>query len=134
MTQELDRLAARLEKLERQNRRLKLGGGALAVGLGLLGLTAAAGPLCDVVSAERFVLHDARGKTRMTLDAYHTEPVITLQDKAGKAVARFGVGEDGQAYLVTLDEKGKARCNLFEAAGGAQKSANVDDDPSIAMR
>lgn len=136
MTQELSKLTQRLEQLERQNRRFKKVGVGLAGALGVVALMAA-NPLCDIVSAERFVLRDSHGKTRMLMDAYHTEPSIQLRNQAGKTVASFGVDKQGEAYLTFFDANGNPKGSSKAKSEGSQPSQCTDkkkDDGSIAMR
>ncbi len=93
-------LNRRLERLELENRRLKrIGAGAFFL-CGALSLTSMAGPrLCRTLKAERVVVEDSSGRSRMVLDAYSTEdPTITLKSKDGKPLARIGV-EDGELSL-----------------------------------
>lgn len=91
MTFENQDLVRRLENLERENRRLKRFGLGILGAAGLLTLTGMVAPrLCKEVWAERFVLNDSGGKTRLSLDAYRAgDPVITAQDKSGKTFAKL---------------------------------------------
>jgi len=91
VTIETQDLVRRLETLERENRRLKRYGLAIAGVVGLVGLTGMVAPrLCNTVWAERFVLNDSGGKTRLTLDAYRAgDPVVTAQDQSGKTFAKL---------------------------------------------
>ena len=135
MTQELSKLDARIESLERQNRRFKAVGLGLAAVLGTVGIMSASSAMCDTVSAERFVLHDAKGKTRMLMDAYHTSPHIAFRNEAGKTVATFGVDDKGESYLTLYDAKGNARSSAQPAkAEGCEKTKCEKKDSSIAMR
>lgn len=62
-------LLARLEKLERDNRRLKRFGLAALALAGALGLIAAARPVPNVIKAHKFEVVDGAGKVRMRLEA-----------------------------------------------------------------
>ncbi|HYB71597.1 MAG TPA: hypothetical protein VEH80_13040, partial [Candidatus Bathyarchaeia archaeon] len=64
-----DELTRRLERLERENRRLKLLGLLAAVGLASLTVMGQTAPtqVANAVEAERFVLRDAGGHVRGTL-------------------------------------------------------------------
>ena len=82
-----EQLLARLESVEKQNRQIKLWGGAatavLVAGLGF----SFAGPnmVCDTVTAERFNLVNYQGETRATLDAYgRDEAILQLNQKDGQ--------------------------------------------------
>lgn len=98
-------LAARVHRLELENRRLRrVGTGALA-GLGLLSLMSFAAPLCKTVWAERFVLQDASDRARLTLNAYGADqPGITLHDGRGQAVATLTLGSDGAVSVQVVEE------------------------------
>jgi len=96
-------LIARIESLEKKNRRLvRIGGAALVVfaGLGAMSLRST----CDTVSAERFVLLDTQGRQRALLTAYDTggAPQLALYDKKGRASATLGIGKTG-AFLSLAD-------------------------------
>jgi hypothetical protein len=92
MTSEFDHLAERVKKLERENRFFKLTGVIIACGvLAFVGLGAANRP--RVVEAEKIVLRDAQGHSRLTIGTPETtgaaislrpnEPAIWLSDETG---------------------------------------------------
>ncbi len=127
MTENSD-LVRRLEKLERENRKLKRWGGALIAVVGTIGLTSMAVPsLCKTVWAERFVLKDSSGSGRMMIDAYRSgAPVITASDESGKTFAKltldgkkpsleFFNGEGKCTGKMGLDENGKPYVERSEA-------------------
>src|SRR5260221_4965953 len=100
---ESNELIARIESLEKKNRRLvRIGGAALIVfaGLGAMSLRST----CDTVSAERFVLLDTQGRQRALLSASDTggAPQLALYDKKGRASATLGIGKTG-AFLSLAD-------------------------------
>lgn len=101
-------LATRLERLERQNRRLVRWGGALLAATAA-GWAMSMAPVCKTVWAERFVLQDARGGERAVLTAYETGgvPELTLSHGKGKAGIKMGVDERG-GYLTVFDADGSA--------------------------
>ena len=133
-------LEARLGKLEKQSRRWRFAALGMTGALGLVGLMSMRSAMCDVVSAERFVLRDARGQTRMTMDAYHTSPNLALRNDQGKVVAQLGLDEDGMAHLTFFDETGNARGMATPAAAPAKKgcetksSCTKKEDGSVVMR
>ena len=101
MSDQYTQLITRVEKLEKQNRRLRrVGGGLLAV-LGVVGLMSMAAPrVCKTVWGERFVLRDSQGRDRMRLDAYSsTSPSLTLMNRSGTGTARLILAEDGDMQL-----------------------------------
>jgi hypothetical protein len=100
---ETNELIARIESLERQNRRwMRIGAAALVAiaGAGVMSMR----PACNSVSAERFVLLDGQGHQRALLTAYETggAPQLALYDKKGRAVATLGVEKTG-AFLALAD-------------------------------
>lgn len=103
----MQELSARLQLVERSNRRLKVFGG-LGLALCLVGFV---GPkVCEVVTGERLVLHDERGKTRVTIDAYRTQqPGVQFHSSAGKVVGTLAVNDEGIASLTLFDSKGIKR-------------------------
>lgn len=62
-------LVARLEKLERDNRRLKRFGGAALVLVAAMGLMAATRPIPDVIKAHKFEAVDGEGVARVVIKA-----------------------------------------------------------------
>ncbi len=98
----------RIEKLERQNKRL-MRAGVAAFGLAVAGWAMSMAPVCKTVWAERFVLRDARNQERAVLTAYETggTPQLTFLNEKGKAVATMSIDEGG-AFLTLSDSKGKA--------------------------
>jgi hypothetical protein len=132
VTFETQDLARRLEKLERENRRLKRGGLVVAGLLGLVGLTGMVAPrLCNTVWAERFVLNDNGGKTRLTLDAYRSgDPVVTAQDQSGKTIAKLTLS--GSPTLEFYDAEGTCTGKIGVSKGEPYVEKAKDD--SVAMR
>ncbi len=112
-------LQDRLTRLEQSSRRFKRWTAAslCLAGLGVLGAAAA---VCDSVSAERFVLRDARGQERMRLTAYETggPPRMAFHDQHGKEIFALGVGEDGRGFLEVLGAKGPAARSIFSVVDG----------------
>ena len=104
---ESNELLARIESLEKKNRRLvRMGSAALVAiaGFGAMSMRST----CDTVSAERFVLLDTQGHQRALLSAYETGgvPQLALYDKKGRAVATLGVEKTG-AFLSLADANGE---------------------------
>jgi hypothetical protein len=108
-TQEHD-LALRIDRLERQNRRLRILGVA-ALGLTGAALLSSAAAVCKTVWAERFVLRDPSNRERAVLTAYETggAPQLSLLDEQGKAALTFGVNDQGVAYLEVPGDTGPVR-------------------------
>ncbi len=134
MQHQLSEVNVRLDRLERENRRLKRTGGFLAGGLVLAGLAAFAAPtVCDVVYAERLVLRDTSGRQRLVMDAYKSEsPTIMWHDKDGKAVAKFGLSTEGIASLEYFDKQGGAKSSYRFSPEGQQPQTKSDAAPTVA--
>jgi hypothetical protein len=141
MSFEVQRLNDRLDRLEKENRRLKKWGGIAVAALGCLGLFGFAAPVvCDIVTGERLVIRDNSGRQRAGIDAYHTEaPGLTLHDASGRQRAKLGLDEKGDVSLSFFDEKGGAKASYLFAADGAPKAEPVKTgdkpvkaDPSVA--
>jgi hypothetical protein len=127
-------LVRRVERLERQNRWLKVGGG---VGLALLGLALlAGGPPRGLAQAEGKAeaprplgVRDDRGKERLRLGMGADGPVLTFFDADGKAQAELGMGKTGLA-LRLIEANGKANAGLGIDRNGVAL-AFVDKDGTI---
>jgi len=140
---ESNELLARIESLEKKNRRLvRMGSAALVAiaGLGAMSMRST----CDTVSAERFVLLDTQGHQRALLSAYETGgvPQLALYDKKGRAVATLGVEKTG-AFLSLADANGERSvrygvdCGAATGEGctnpGAEKPARPAKDQGSIM-
>lgn len=119
-------LSVRIERLERENRRMKRFGLAATVCAGLLGLAAAAPAMCDVIYGERLVLRDESGRQRVTLDAYHNEnPALAWSDAQGRVRAKIALDARGDLVVNVLDEKGDTKgTHRFGADQPAPKSGS----------
>ncbi len=99
----METLARRLDRVERENGRLKRSGVvALAViaALGLMG-QATTGKVAKVVEAEKFVLRDAGGTIRARLEILSFGKVqLVLFDKDDKPQSTLGVGSDGAGLIL----------------------------------
>jgi hypothetical protein len=98
MTPELQKLALRVEALERQNRHFRLGAAGLLL-LAALGSMAAVNSKPRTIEAEQFIVRDSKGRSRVTLA---TAPV------SGAAVS---LSPDEPAVWFS-DEKGRDRLIL----------------------
>ncbi len=107
MLKEQGPIIDRLERLERQNRRMKLTGLATLVVVGaflLMGQASLSGTLSEV-RARRFVLQDSRGRERAALDINSGAPGLVLLDANGKPRAVLAVLSDGP-WLQMSDASG----------------------------
>ncbi|HTF88673.1 MAG TPA: hypothetical protein VK843_09705 [Planctomycetota bacterium] len=113
-------LVVRLDRLERENRNLKRWSlAALAfAGVGILGSAAA---VCDVVSAERFIVRDTRGNERVRLTAYETGgvPKLSFLNEKGQCVFSLGVTDKSTGYIEVSGANGPVRSALAVQDGRA---------------
>jgi hypothetical protein len=96
----------RLEKLERQNRRLKYGGLAILIAFGALAIIGQMAYTRRVIRAKEFQLVDSHGKVmgRMRVDG--NDPQLELFNQHGvSAVALYAYdkGNTGQLLLSSVD-------------------------------
>jgi hypothetical protein len=121
-TKHLPDLALRVEALERSNRRLQR---RLAVAvaslacLPLLLLTAAAcGSGAEEVRAERFLLLDAKGRTRgLWQCSENGHPELVFQDEEGKERLAVRMSDDDVSEVIR-DSEGRVRLGLSVDAMG----------------
>lgn len=120
-------LASRIERLERQNLRLRA--------LGVMAVLAGAAALCLGMSAPRktvetdlLLIKDANGTTRMILGMADDGPAITMLDEKGKLRANIGVTDKGPEFdfldasetprlQMFIDDKQVPRVNLLDNKG-----------------
>jgi hypothetical protein len=119
MTNEQGAIEERLEKLERQNRRMKLAGlGAVVIAGAFVLMGQASGPRTPPeVRAKSFVLMDANGETRARLYMSAKAPMLELFDANGKPRAGLGVTSDGPE-LDLYDAKGNPRAEMDAFSDG----------------
>ena len=127
---ESSEIAARLARLERENRRVKKAGLVLLGGAGLL-LLAAARPAgrVRIVEATELRLIDSTGALRGAMTADRTGAQLLLKDSVGKNRARLRVADDGTPRLELLDRTERVRIGLALDHDGAAL-AHFDDDAS----
>lgn len=114
---ELEALAGRLDKLERQNRRLKWTVFAVPlIGTALIGLVAAdpgKDTRKDTVITQNLILQDEKGKTTATLTTEKDGPHFVLYDRKGKVRVRIAADFEGKGPAVfLLDKKDNVRATL----------------------
>ncbi|MDA8051000.1 MAG: hypothetical protein M0002_13525 [Rhodospirillales bacterium] len=105
-----------MERLERQNRRFKVGavGAALVVAAGVV--MAATAPIPRTIAARAFKLVDEHGVERASLDMLAGDPELTLFDAQGNARASLFLGSHGNAGEPELqfdDASGRVRARFF---------------------
>ena len=94
-TPELAAVMNRLERLEKQNRRMKQVG---AVALVLIGSVLLMGQVAPyrTVEANRFMLKDAFGRTRAELDING----LSFYDQSGRDLASLNLGRDSSIFVL----------------------------------
>lgn len=108
-------LAQRLDRVERENRRLKRGGAVvLAVVAAVVLMGQATGDkVAKVLEAESFVVRDSKGALRAILGVWEDDEVrLLLPDRNGKSRAILAVKPDGSPYLGLYDKDGKRRIGM----------------------
>jgi hypothetical protein len=121
-------LVKRLEKLERQNRFFKIG--AMLALLAVASVFFIAARPANVVTAERFIVQDASGKTLATLGAdVDGLPGLSIKDTTtGKERLWLGLWNKGQEVsLGFFDQNAKERSRLGILASGITR-LSIDDD------
>ena len=87
---EIQAVAERLERVERENRRLKRWGAVALIGIAAVVLTGQA-KASRVVQAEKFVVQDAEGKVRAELGTFPDgKMALVLFDQKEKSALSFG--------------------------------------------
>jgi hypothetical protein len=112
-TSELAVVVARLNRIEKQNARLRAAGVIillLAVASVLMGQAL---PRSRVIEGEAFILKDGQGKTRARLSLRTGfSPGLELYDKDGNVRALLGADPDSSSGLLFFDEEQKPRASL----------------------
>lgn len=118
---QVDDLALRVGRLERENLRLKRAGlltaGVLAVGL----LVGQAAPKTQLIQTQRLVITDDMGNERIVMGANKDRASIMIKTDASKGSAVLAVAADTAGVSIT-DENGKHRLTLgkdLRQGGGA---------------
>lgn len=117
----IEAMVRRLERVERENRRLKGVGAVAILGLaaGVLMGPATAGTDARVVEAEQFVLRDGEGKARAWLNVSEGSVNLALADKDEKSRALMYVLDDGTAGFALRDKESTRRAGLYVLADGS---------------
>ncbi|UCG12759.1 MAG: hypothetical protein JSU72_20165 [Deltaproteobacteria bacterium] len=105
MAPETESLSHRLEKVERENRRIKLVGVVVVMLMATLLLTGLSVE-DPVIGAEAFTLVDGQGEMRAVFAMVNDEPTLALFDSEGKVRAGIMVAENSPR-LILYAEDGK---------------------------
>lgn len=119
-----DQMIKRLERLERENKRIKRLGAAAFFSIAALFAMGQSKPdVSKVVDAERFVVRDGSGAVRAVLGVNPDGNMgLEVRDRAGKAGVALGMGANGNPAL-RLDGK--------EAKTGIALGVRSDNSPAI---
>ena len=98
-TPELSAIVSRLERVEKENRRLKRAALGILVLAGAVLLMGQARP-DRTIEAQKFVLKDATGKARAVLGMFAGRPTLSLYDAQGFPVVSLA-GEEGAQLVVS---------------------------------
>jgi hypothetical protein len=92
---DMQAIVKRMDKLERQNRRLKFGGFVILGALSAVVLMGQAAPAAKVIEAQKFVLKDADGNVRGWFGAYAAGSELILGNAKKQPQMRLMASEDG---------------------------------------
>lgn len=120
-------LARRIDRLERQNLKLRLAG-AIVVLLGAAALSIGMSAPRKTLETDLIIIKDANGTSRMILGMADDGPAITMLDEKGKLRANIGVSDKGPELdfldasetprlQMFIDEKQVPRVNLLDTKG-----------------
>jgi hypothetical protein len=144
-------LLARMERLERRDRRLKWGALAcllLFAGIGLMAQTkkkstaapvAAAPPAPPpgpkILEAEGFILKDSNGRVRAELSMSGTGPSFKLHDESGATLVTLSLndGQPGGPFLLLSDPQHHASLNMSVLDGGGSQLSLIGERPDIQL-
>ncbi len=119
-----DQMVHRLERLERENRRIKRIGAAAFFGIAALFVMGQTKPdIAKVIDAEKFVVRDTSGAVRAVLGVNPDGNMgLEVRDRGGKAGVALGMGANGNPAL-RLDGK--------EAKTGIALGVRSDNSPAM---
>jgi hypothetical protein len=110
-----EHLARRLDRLERENQRLKRLGALALIGLAALVIMgqATSAPVANTIEAERFILRDASGNARASLGVRPDgTAALALADDTHQERAVFTVTAQGLAAVELSERSGRLRAGL----------------------
>ena len=151
---ENQQLEMRIERLEKQNRRFKMGALTFlvaSISVSLLGQTtqtkkkstkpassaAPAAPATpEQIEAHSFILKDSNGKVRAELSMTGTGPGLKLRDEAGTALVTLSLNDDAPQgpLLLMSDPQHKAGVSISVLSGNGSQLSLVGERPDIQAR
>jgi hypothetical protein len=102
MTPDMNAVVERLERLERENRRLKVLGLILVAAVSLAVLTGVTTKE-PVIGAEAFTLVGNQGQLRGVFALVNQEPTLALFDSTGKVRAGLSIAENAPRLILYGD-------------------------------
>ena len=111
-------ITARLDKVERENRRLKRAGTAGLVIAACIVVMGQAKPLPDVIEARSFVVKDSDGRPRIELGFRDNSSGIMLKDSAGTTIVEMALLHDAIPIVAFSDSQGKTKSALYSDSYG----------------
>lgn len=119
-TIDIEDLAQRLDRLERENRRLKRVGSLLVVGFAAMVLMGQTVPKSRTLEAERFILKDASGVTRAELGTWAGDFAgLAIRDQGGNTQAVLHADKDGHVLLILHGKDFRGGTYLETTADGS---------------
>lgn len=134
----MENMVQRLDRFERENRRLKYIGALVVLGIAAVVLMgqAKSSKVTKVIEAEKFVLRDSSGSERALLSskdavfltlfdrngkirASINETSLAIADKNGKVRIGLVVSDEGNPIVVLQNEAGKERASLYLRSDGS---------------
>lgn len=104
---DLKMVVARLEKVERQNRRFKLVGTGLLLVMAAALLLGAALPKARVLEAQELIIRDKNNKVRTWMRVVEERgPNVALLDEHGKTRFMLDMNGSGQVAVKFIDPEG----------------------------
>ena len=129
MSEDIRAVMARVEKLERQNRLMKIAGLALLTLGGAALLMGQAPRNLDVLETEGLVITDSDGNPRAALAvAEDGSTGLGLSNSEGVLVAMLGIDADGAPSLSFSDQEERVRASFSVEANGMPSLVLFDED------
>ena len=130
-TSDMQSVLERLDKLERQNRRVKQLALAALLPIGAVLLMGQCTPRGRTVEAEKFIVRDPRGRLQAEFASTEYGPALSLYDKSGKA--RVGLDAAAAPGLKLYDPSGWPQAELTTQPEGAFLSLSGTDGHSSVL-
>ena len=131
----VDAMLQGLDRLERENRRLKRVAVTLLTGIAALAMMGQAVPKSRIVEAEKFILKDANGRRRAELGLQDGSPGLYIYSQAGQLreelkdsdkTVGLGLIDNGTPRVVlALSQAGQVGLGLQDKDGTARALLNI---------